>query len=134
MKWVQAGSIGVFALAGVALAYWYAGPRERADLPPVQVEVGDYAAFHDPVGARVVLYTLASCPICGVAKETLDALGVEYVERSLDDTPSLREDVRALEARSVPLMIAGQHKVEGFDRQVFRDTLEAESLIPPDVR
>lgn len=134
MKWLQAGLIGAFALAGAGLAYWHAGPGQRADLPPVQVDVGDYAAFHDAGGSRVVLYTLASCPVCGVAKQTLDAYGVEYAERRLDDAPSLREDIRALGARSVPLMIAGRHKVEGFDRQAYREALEAESLVPADPR
>lgn len=134
MKWLRMGMVGLFALAGAGLAHWYSGPRERTALPPVQVQLGDYSAFHDPGGARVVLYTLASCPVCGVAKQALDAHGVAYAERRLDDAPSLRDDLRALGARSVPLMIVGRHKVEGFDREVFRETLEAESLLPSDRR
>jgi len=61
--------------------------------------------------AKVILYTLRSCPTCDKAKLGLKAQGVDFEERMVDDNAGWWEE--ALEySFSVPIIIWGEGDIE----------------------
>ena len=67
--------------------------------------------------ANVELYTKGYCPYCQRAKALLDQKGVEYIEFSLDQDPSLRDEMikRADGGRTVPQIFINKNHVGGCD-------------------
>ncbi len=63
--------------------------------------------------ANLIIYTLRSCPTCAKAKEDLDADGVAYEEREIDDNPSYYEEAVEL-GFSVPIIVRGAHVETGW--------------------
>ncbi len=52
----------------------------------------------------LIIYTLRSCPTCARAKADMDAGGVEYEERSIDDNAQYYQEAVGL-AFTVPILV-----------------------------
>ncbi len=73
----------------------------------------------------VVLYTKNHCGKSKSAMKLLDEAGIRYEERNIDLTPSAREEFRALEAGGVPVIVIGDRKIVGWDRDAYAYFVEA---------
>ncbi|MGH2499045.1 MAG: glutaredoxin family protein [Candidatus Limnocylindria bacterium] len=63
----------------------------------------------------LVMYSLATCPVCVAAREELTAQGVAYEERLLDGNPSHQAEVlRLTRQRTVPVFVKGETITVGF--------------------
>lgn len=115
----------LLAGAGAGLAY-----RElRAPSSAASVQTGDYSAYLPAGGRTVVFYSLSECQFCDLTRTLLDEHAVGYDERELGSNAAFREQARALEARSVPLLLIGDHKVEGWDEAQILAILEQERFL-----
>ena len=54
--------------------------------------------------AQMIIYTLTSCPTCARAKRDLDAEGVSYEERKIDENGSYYDEALEL-GFSVPIIV-----------------------------
>jgi glutaredoxin len=54
--------------------------------------------------AELIIYTLESCPTCTKAKVDLDADGVDYEERKIDQNPAYYDEALDL-GFSVPILV-----------------------------
>lgn len=67
-------------------------------------------------GRKLVVYTLSSCPACGMARNHLQKRGIPYVERAVDEDPSAYADFEKLNPeKSVPTFVVGDEVMVGFD-------------------
>lgn len=64
--------------------------------------------------AQVLIYTTRACPHCGRAKAYLRDRHVHFRERSLEDSRSALAEFRHLGGRSVPVILIGHRRVDGF--------------------
>ncbi len=65
--------------------------------------------------AKLIMYSLATCPTCAKARREMDETGVEYEERILDGQPSYQQEVLRLTLqRTVPVFVKGETVVVGF--------------------
>ena len=66
---------------------------------------------------KVIMYTLATCPVCVMARDTLKRRGVAFEDRVVDDRPDWAMDVVRLTNQStVPVIVWGDGRVEvGID-------------------
>lgn len=63
--------------------------------------------------ADLVIYTLRECPTCAKAKADMDAEGVAYEERVIDDNPAYYEEAVDL-GFSVPILVRGDRVETGW--------------------
>lgn len=65
---------------------------------------------------KVVIYSKADCPYCDMAKQLLQAKGVQFTEIRVDQDPALREEMVARSGRrTVPQIFINKKPIGGFD-------------------
>jgi glutaredoxin 3 len=69
------------------------------------------------MAGKVIMYTLATCPVCLMARETLTQRGIAFEDRVVDDRPDWAMDViRLTNQGTVPIILWGDGRVEvGID-------------------
>jgi glutaredoxin 3 len=72
---------------------------------------------------EVVIYTNTGCPACHQAKNFLAQHNVSFVERSLADDPSARDELVSLGFRAVPVIRVGNETMLGFSAVKLRRML-----------
>jgi glutaredoxin len=72
---------------------------------------------------EVVIYTNLGCSACHQAKEFLTSHNVSFVERSLADDPSARDELVAMGFRAVPVIRVGSETMLGFSAPKLRRML-----------
>lgn len=65
---------------------------------------------------KVKVYTSDTCPHCVTAKEYLKENNIEFEEKNIKETEN-RKDLMAMGVMSVPLIIIGDEKILGFDKE-----------------
>jgi glutaredoxin-like YruB-family protein len=75
----------------------------------------------------VKIYTTSTCPYCLKAKEYFKKRGVQYTEYNVgQDKEALKEMVRISGGRSVPVIVAGEEVMIGFDQSRLEKLLEGQ--------
>jgi glutaredoxin-like YruB-family protein len=64
----------------------------------------------------VVVYTTSHCPYCTKAKQYLMQKGIRFREIDIEQSSMGKEAYRKLGGSGVPLIMVGNTKVQGFDR------------------
>lgn len=65
--------------------------------------------------AKLVMYSLATCPTCARARREMDEQGLEYEERLVDGDPAAQQEVLRLTLqRTVPVFVKDGRVVIGF--------------------
>ncbi len=68
---------------------------------------------------RIVLYSAAKCPHCSRAKAFLQREGIAFREMDVGKSPRARKALERLGARSVPVLLIGDARLDGFDEPRF---------------
>lgn len=129
LKTRRIAAILLFSLAGVGLGLLYQQNSSPQSAPPVLVERGDYSDFYRDNAGQIVFYTLSTCPLCQGIKEVLETRGVSYVERDIESSEKFLSDAKLLGARRVPLLLIGNHKIEGYDPDRTIAVLQKEGFL-----
>jgi glutaredoxin len=72
---------------------------------------------------EVVIYTNSGCSACHQAKEFLTQHKVSFVERSLADDPTARDELISMGFRAVPVIRVGTETMLGFSAPKLRKIL-----------
>lgn len=72
---------------------------------------------------QVVIYTNTGCSACQQAKEFLSHHQVTFVERSLAEDPTARDELIGLGFRAVPVIRVGNETMVGFSAPKLRKML-----------
>jgi glutaredoxin len=69
------------------------------------------------VADKVIMYSLATCPVCVKARRILKQRGVDFEDRVVDDRPDwAMEIVRLSNQRTAPIIVWADGRVEiGID-------------------
>lgn len=118
-------------LAGLLVIKAWSG---AATAPGATVEAGDYSRFQQGNVTGVVFYSLSTCSDCDAIRRLFQDRGVAYTEIELDMPDQalaqlVREQVHALGAQRVPLLLIGGYKIEGYDEERTLDILRKEGFL-----
>lgn len=84
--------------------------------------------------AAVTVYSTATCPSCVKAKRFLEGKGIAFVEKRVDESAEAMDEVKALGARSLPVVvvnvIAFPSVVIGFSAVALEKALTTQGLLP----
>lgn len=63
-----------------------------------------------------IIYTSATCPVCGMTKELMDSLDIEYKERNVDINPiAMVQLITSTGKFTVPQTLINGHLISGFN-------------------
>lgn len=71
----------------------------------------------------VILYTTSWCPYCHKALQFFDNIKVSYTNCDVERSPQGREQFNQLGGTSVPLIMIGNQKFEGFQPSILQQSL-----------
>jgi len=110
--------LGLGLVSGWALVKapeWFKSPYQE----------GDYSRYFDQTEVSVVLYGTSTCPFCHETKAMLDKMKVAYIEHDINRSEKGKKDFAELKADAVPLLLIGNRRIEGFQKEVIEDALLA---------
>jgi len=68
---------------------------------------------------RIIFYSSTNCPHCRRAKAFLYREGIAFREMDVGRSPRARKELERLGARSVPVLLIGDARLDGFDEKRF---------------
>ena len=78
---------------------------------------------HNSQTPTIVLYTTSWCPYCQKAKQYFDSIEVSYTDCDVERSPQALEQFEMLGGSSVPLIVIGNEKFNGFNIEAIENTL-----------
>ena len=72
---------------------------------------------------EVIIYTNTGCPACAQAKDFFSRHNVSFVEKSIANDPSARDELLKLGFRAVPVIRVGDETMVGFSASKMRKLL-----------
>ena len=66
--------------------------------------------------ADVVIFSSNTCPYCVAAKEYLDELGIDYLEKNIQTDKAARSELMSMGHMGVPVLLIDGEEVVGFDK------------------
>lgn len=99
--------------------------------PPVKVAAYDNSPFLHGASTKIVLYTQEDCIASAKVKQWLETNHVQYEERLIERTNRNWHEIQLMQVKIVPVLLAGDHRVEGFNSAAF-NALLADGKLNPD--
>lgn len=72
---------------------------------------------------KIDIYTSESCSYCYAAKEYFKQKNISYMEHNITKDTASRKELINMGYRSVPLIIIGEERVVGFDKDKIENLL-----------
>ena len=72
---------------------------------------------------RVTLFSTRRCPACRQARDFLRQRGIQFVELDVKTNLRAQKTLDKLGARSVPVIMIGDTRIDGFDRRKIEQAL-----------
>ncbi|MEJ2528830.1 MAG: glutaredoxin domain-containing protein [Candidatus Thiodiazotropha sp.] len=79
--------------------------------------------------ARVVIYTTLRCPHCQHLKRWLKKNNVPFLDFNVAKPGKIQKNFFAIGGQTVPLVVIGDQKFEGFNPNQLKKALELEGLV-----
>ena len=73
---------------------------------------------------RITLYSTHNCPYCRQARQFLQQKGVRFQELNIQQNIRAQRTLAKMGARAVPVIMVGDARVDGFDKQRLERLLE----------
>lgn len=113
---------GVILAAGLAIGW--GAPRAYAWLKPAYSE-GDYSTYYAGTATNVVLYGTPTCPFCAKARAYLRENHIPFADFDITKDDKGKRDFARLGSRSVPVILVGGRRIDGFSSSALQNALEA---------
>jgi glutaredoxin len=121
------------------------GNPHFTDAPPdgikteaVEVKINTYTAVEitpllERLGRddKVVIYTATWCGVCTKAKQYFREKNIPYIAYDVEKSPTGRVDFKSLRGKSVPIIIVGSKRMNGFTAAKFDKLYQQEMLEKP---
>lgn len=122
-KYVKLGLVyGLIIAAGLAVGW--GGPRVYMALKPAFSE-GDYSAHYVGKKTDVVLYGTPTCPYCAKTRAYLQEHHINFADLDVTKDEDARVAFAKLGAKSVPIILIGKRRLDGFNATALQSALDA---------
>lgn len=109
-----------------------APPRDRSS-EEVQLRYNEMGSVPVPEAATmqpVVVYSASWCGVCRRVKGFLQSKGVSYRDYDVETSRKGREDFRRMNGRSVPIILVGEQRMNGFNQGTLTAWLQDAGYLP----
>lgn len=109
-------------------------PDETGKSEPVQLkeinsfrspEVQQFERATTPArsgGEQVVMYSASWCGVCDRARNHFQDKGIPYSEHDIEESEQALREFRRIGGRGVPVLLYGEHRMDGFSASDFDRT------------
>jgi len=118
------------------------GNQHFTDAPPdgikteaVDLKINTYTAVEvtpllERLGRydKVVIYTATWCGVCTKAKQYFRDRNIPYIAYDVEKSPTGQVDFKSLRGKSVPILIVGSKRMNGFTVETFDKLYQQEML------
>jgi glutaredoxin len=128
-KYVKLGLVyGLIIAAGLAVGW--GAPRVYMAFKPAFSE-GDYSAHYIGRETDVVVYGTATCPYCAKTRAYLLEHHINFADLDVNTDEKARVAFAQLGAKSVPIILIGKRRLDGFSPTALQSALDAAGHSPP---
>lgn len=113
-------------------------PPEGIKTETVDLKINTYTAVEivplvERLGkdGKVVIYTAAWCGVCKKAEQYFRKNHIPYIDYDVEKSPTGRVDFKALGGKSVPVLIIGKTRMNGFTVSKFEKVYQQEMQPAP---
>ena len=106
------------------LAVGWGAPRIYAILKPAFNE-SDYSAHYVGKGSNVVVYGTSTCPYCAKTRDYLRERHIQFADLDVGRDPAARTAYAQLGAETVPVILVGKRRLDGFNATALQSALDA---------
>ena len=111
-------------IVGAGLGSGWAIPRVMHMLKPAYT-TGDYAAYYAGTRTDVIVYGTSTCPYCRKTREYLTAHHIAFTDVDVFGSAKGKHDFPELGGTSVPVVLIGQRRINGFNPDALQAALAA---------
>lgn len=112
------------AILAAGLAIGWGAPRAYERLKPAYSE-GDYSAYYAGTATNVAVYGTPTCPYCAKARAYLREHHIQFADFDVTTDDKAKRNFVLLGARTVPVILVGRRRIDGFNSPAIQDALEA---------
>lgn len=94
------------------------------------LERGDFSQILSLTDKPIAIFTTSTCPYCAMLREYLTENQLPVTEYVVDQNYQAAEIFSQLDAQSVPVLLVGDTRINGFDKQSIQQTLRAKNFLP----
>lgn len=76
----------------------------------------------------VIVYSGAYCPACIKAKQYLEELGVDYIEKNVDESLEAKNELSRLGTESLPTLLIHGQVIVGFSKRRITEAVKIGDL------
>jgi glutaredoxin len=102
----------------------WATPRAVQYFKPAYTE-GDYSAYYAGTAVNVLVYGTATCPFCAKTRAYLRAHQIPFADLDVDKSEKGKKDFVALKSPTVPVILIGSRRINGYNESAIVAALEA---------
>ena len=94
------------------------------------LERGDFSQILSLTDKPIAIFTTSTCPYCALLREYLTENQLPVTEYVVDQNNQAAEIFSQLDAQSIPVLLVGDTRINGIDKQSIQQTLRAKSFLP----
>jgi mycoredoxin len=89
---------------------------------------GDFQAYYAGTTSKVLLYGTKTCPYCAKTRAYFQEKGIAFADIDVNNDPKGKHDFGALGGATVPVILIGERRLDGFRPDVIDAALKAAHL------
>jgi mycoredoxin len=88
-----------------------------------QYQEGNYAAYFPNAQTKVVVYGTTTCQFCKLTRDYLQEQKIVFADYDINSNEKALKELKELGGLKVPVILIGDRRIDGFDREVIADAL-----------
>lgn len=117
-------SVTYVAILAAGLAIGWGAPRAYQWLKPAYSE-GDYSAYYAGTATNIAVYGTPTCQYCAKTRAFLSKHHIQFADFDVTKDDKARRDYASLDSKTVPVILVGRRRINGFNEAALKDALEA---------
>jgi len=93
--------------------------RKISSYTRVSVQITPFNEISTSQSNSIVMYATQWCGYCAKARRHFSQNDIDYVEKDIDESQTARQEYDAFGGTGVPVIFAGQYRMNGFSGQRF---------------
>ena len=92
-------------------------------LKPAYTE-GDYSKYFGNTKTKIIFYGTSQCPYCAMTKSFFTERKIIFSDFDIEKSEKAKREFNQLGGTSVPLIIIGNRRIDGFNQPAIEAALE----------
>ena len=92
-------------------------------LKPSYIE-GNYSDYFQDTKTKIIFYSTSQCPYCAMTRKFFNEKKIIFSDFDIEKSEKAKREFNQLGGTSVPLIIIGNRRIDGFNQPAIEAALE----------